>query len=168
MLLLCLGRRAHFPRRALTHSAASSLTQGLRTGPDNCQHTFRANPRRFLTNDVVPLRKQLKDEAKARKAAALETQGKTKAKKVDGRLKDWELTVGIEIHAQLNTARKLFSCMSGPLGSYLDSYASLQLHPPPSMRLQTNMLPPSTCPSPAAYPSFRRRLFFRPYVLQLP
>jgi aspartyl-tRNA(Asn)/glutamyl-tRNA(Gln) amidotransferase subunit B len=27
----------------------------------------------------------------------------------DSRLAEWELTVGIEIHAQLNTARKLFS-----------------------------------------------------------
>jgi aspartyl-tRNA(Asn)/glutamyl-tRNA(Gln) amidotransferase subunit B len=59
---------------------------------------------------VVPLRKQLKDEAKAKKSASLETRGKTKKQDIDPRLKNWELTVGIEIHAQLNTARKLFSC----------------------------------------------------------
>jgi aspartyl-tRNA(Asn)/glutamyl-tRNA(Gln) amidotransferase subunit B len=52
------------------------------------------------------LRKQLKEEAKKQKAS-----GNNKKKKnannqvVDG----WELTVGIEIHAQLNTAKKLFS-----------------------------------------------------------
>jgi aspartyl-tRNA(Asn)/glutamyl-tRNA(Gln) amidotransferase subunit B len=53
----------------------------------------------------VPLRKQLKDEAKKAKAA-----GKKKKKNVNNQVVEgWELTVGIEIHAQLNTARKLFS-----------------------------------------------------------
>ncbi|KAI1159921.1 GatB/GatE catalytic domain-containing protein [Nemania serpens] len=53
----------------------------------------------------VPLRKQLKDEAKRQKAS-----GSKKKKNVNNQVVDgWELTVGIEIHAQLNTARKLFS-----------------------------------------------------------
>ncbi|RYP72602.1 hypothetical protein DL771_004097 [Monosporascus sp. 5C6A] len=53
----------------------------------------------------VPLRKQLKDEAKKQKAA-----GKKKKKNANNQVIDgWELTVGIEIHAQLNTAKKLFS-----------------------------------------------------------
>ncbi|RYC62132.1 hypothetical protein CHU98_g4077 [Xylaria longipes] len=53
----------------------------------------------------VPLRKQLKDEAKRQKAS-----GKRKKKNVNNQVVDgWELTVGIEIHAQLNTAKKLFS-----------------------------------------------------------
>lgn len=53
----------------------------------------------------VPLRKQLKDQAKALKAA-----GKKKKAKADNQtVPGWELTVGIEIHAQLNTPRKLFS-----------------------------------------------------------
>lgn len=53
----------------------------------------------------MPLRKQLKDEAK--KAKAL---GKKKKKNANNQVVEgWELTVGIEIHAQLNTARKLFS-----------------------------------------------------------
>jgi aspartyl-tRNA(Asn)/glutamyl-tRNA(Gln) amidotransferase subunit B len=55
--------------------------------------------------NLTPLRKQLKDEAKALKAT-----GKRKKKKADNQtVPGWELTVGIEIHAQLNTARKLFS-----------------------------------------------------------
>ncbi|KAJ8122237.1 hypothetical protein ONZ43_g1518 [Nemania bipapillata] len=55
--------------------------------------------------DFVPLRKQLKDEAKKQKAS-----GKKKKKNVNNQVVDgWELTVGIEIHAQLNTAKKLFS-----------------------------------------------------------
>jgi aspartyl-tRNA(Asn)/glutamyl-tRNA(Gln) amidotransferase subunit B len=54
---------------------------------------------------VTPLRKQLKDQAKALKAS-----GKKKKKNADNQtVPGWELTVGIEIHAQLNTARKLFS-----------------------------------------------------------
>ncbi|KAI0424688.1 GatB/GatE catalytic domain-containing protein [Xylaria sp. FL1042] len=53
----------------------------------------------------VPLRKQLKDETKKQKAS-----GKKKKKNVNNQVVDgWELTVGIEIHAQLNTAKKLFS-----------------------------------------------------------
>ena len=58
---------------------------------------------------ATPLRKQLKDEAKQRRAAA---RNATPAPSTESqrKLKDWELTVGIEIHAQLNTARKLFSC----------------------------------------------------------
>ncbi|KAI0846296.1 GatB/GatE catalytic domain-containing protein [Daldinia vernicosa] len=53
----------------------------------------------------VPLRKQLKDEAKKQKAL-----GKKKKKNASNQVVDgWELTVGIEIHAQLNTAKKLFS-----------------------------------------------------------
>jgi aspartyl-tRNA(Asn)/glutamyl-tRNA(Gln) amidotransferase subunit B len=53
---------------------------------------------------TIPFRKKLKDEAKKRKAES------PKISKVDNQnLEDWELTVGIEIHARLNTARKLFS-----------------------------------------------------------
>ncbi|KAI1641630.1 GatB/GatE catalytic domain-containing protein [Daldinia loculata] len=53
----------------------------------------------------VPLRKQLKYEAKKQKAL-----GKKKKKNASNQVVDgWELTVGIEIHAQLNTAKKLFS-----------------------------------------------------------
>ncbi len=49
-----------------------------------------------------PLRKQLKDKAKAQKASG-------HSKKRQHSVPGWELTVGIEIHAQLNTSRKLFS-----------------------------------------------------------
>jgi len=52
-----------------------------------------------------PLRKLLKEEAKARKAAGYRKPKGPETQTVPG----WELTVGIEIHAQLNTARKLFS-----------------------------------------------------------
>jgi aspartyl-tRNA(Asn)/glutamyl-tRNA(Gln) amidotransferase subunit B len=61
----------------------------------------------ILTSEepVVPLRKKLKDEAKQLKKQAKTRKSKGSNQVVD----DWELTVGIEIHAQLNTPRKLFS-----------------------------------------------------------
>ena len=56
---------------------------------------------------AVPLRKQLKEEAKQRKKSA-KAAGKDK-NQVNPLLDKWELTVGIEVHAELNTAHKLFS-----------------------------------------------------------
>ena len=58
--------------------------------------------------EPIPLRKHLKDEAKRKKAEA-RSNGSSKKAKPDPRLEKWELTVGIEIHAELNTACKLFS-----------------------------------------------------------
>lgn len=55
--------------------------------------------------DFVPLRKQLKDEAKARRLTKDKRKGKQSSNVVEG----WELTVGIEVHAQLDTDTKLFS-----------------------------------------------------------
>jgi len=56
----------------------------------------------------APLRKQLKQAAKWAKSA--KAPGSSPLSNSYDTLNDWELTVGIEIHAQLNTARKLFSC----------------------------------------------------------
>ncbi|KXJ90014.1 Glutamyl-tRNA amidotransferase subunit B, mitochondrial [Microdochium bolleyi] len=69
------------------------------------QSISRATTAASETPVHVPLRKQLKDEAKQLKAS-----GKKKKKNVSNQVvPGWELTVGIEIHAQLNTPRKLFS-----------------------------------------------------------
>jgi aspartyl-tRNA(Asn)/glutamyl-tRNA(Gln) amidotransferase subunit B len=56
---------------------------------------------------LVPLRKQLKVEAKQKRLETRSGVVATPEANVPG--EDWELTVGIEIHAELNTARKLFS-----------------------------------------------------------
>ncbi|CAK7217214.1 hypothetical protein SEUCBS140593_003133 [Sporothrix eucalyptigena] len=56
----------------------------------------------------VSLRKQMKEEAKARKAQARAGSPVSTVNR-DQTVPGWELTVGIEIHAQLNTDRKLFS-----------------------------------------------------------
>ncbi|EED19436.1 glutamyl-tRNA(Gln) amidotransferase, B subunit [Talaromyces stipitatus ATCC 10500] len=56
-------------------------------------------------NDIVPLRKQLKEEAKRSKSQSRNGRGKKQVAANN----EWELTVGIEIHAQLNSEAKLFS-----------------------------------------------------------
>lgn len=60
-----------------------------------------------LAQEAIPLRKHLKDEAKRKKAEAKSS--RVKDSTPDPRADKWELTVGIEIHAELNTACKLFS-----------------------------------------------------------
>jgi aspartyl-tRNA(Asn)/glutamyl-tRNA(Gln) amidotransferase subunit B len=55
--------------------------------------------------DFVPLRKQLKEGAKNLKSQNRKRGGRKQPDISDG----WELTVGIEIHAQLNSEAKLFS-----------------------------------------------------------
>lgn len=67
-------------------------------------------PHEEATNHV-PLRKQLKAEEKALKASGRKKTANASKQVVPG----WELTVGIEIHAQLNTGHKLFSDAAPPL-----------------------------------------------------
>ncbi|KAL2163543.1 hypothetical protein VTH06DRAFT_5601 [Thermothelomyces fergusii] len=71
---------------------------------------------------VTPLRKQLKEQAKALKASG-KKQKKNKADKQT--VPGWELTVGIEIHAQLNTARKLFSPAATSFNDRPNSHVAL-------------------------------------------
>lgn len=56
-------------------------------------------------SEFVPLRKKLKEEAKRVKSQSRNGRGKKQLAAND----EWELTVGIEIHAQLNSEAKLFS-----------------------------------------------------------
>ncbi|KAJ4862000.1 gatB/GatE catalytic domain-containing protein [Trichoderma breve] len=68
----------------------------------------------------VPLRKQLKEQAKQAKK-----QGKKKSKGDSQTVDGWELTVGIEIHAQLNTSRKLFSPAATSFNDEPNSHVAL-------------------------------------------
>ncbi|KLU85187.1 aspartyl/glutamyl-tRNA(Asn/Gln) amidotransferase subunit B [Magnaporthiopsis poae ATCC 64411] len=92
-----------------------------RPAPASLQHALPAQTRRLHASagieappqplapstHAVPLRKMLKEQAKAAKAL---NKGKKKQTNADRQtVPGWELTVGIEIHAQLNTSRKLFS-----------------------------------------------------------
>ena len=56
----------------------------------------------------LPFRKQLKDEAKRLRAARSPSPQVERDEKAPN-LDHWKLTVGLEIHAQLNARRKLFS-----------------------------------------------------------
>ncbi|KAI9722861.1 MAG: hypothetical protein M1828_004427 [Chrysothrix sp. TS-e1954] len=68
-----------------------------------------------------PFRKQLKEDSKARRAShAPRVAGTARSP----RNKDWELTVGIEIHAELNTSRKLFSSASTSLSDSPNTHVS--------------------------------------------
>jgi aspartyl-tRNA(Asn)/glutamyl-tRNA(Gln) amidotransferase subunit B len=62
----------------------------------------------------------LKDEAKQRKL-----QLKSKSKSHNQTLEKWELTVGIEIHAQLNTERKLFSPAASTINDAPNTHVAL-------------------------------------------
>ena len=70
--------------------------------------SFSSAPNRYLqpstSADRVPLRKQLKQEAKA-----LRSHKKQRKETEEASRQEWELTVGVEIHAQLDTEAKLFS-----------------------------------------------------------
>ncbi|KAM7201105.1 Glutamyl-tRNA amidotransferase subunit B, mitochondrial [Rhypophila sp. PSN 637] len=68
---------------------------------------------------IIPLRKQLKDQAKASKSSSKPPKSKMSSSD-NQHIPGWDLTVGIEIHAQLNTARKLFS--SSPASSSDSSF----------------------------------------------
>ncbi|KAK4955251.1 hypothetical protein LTR10_007446 [Elasticomyces elasticus] len=73
-------------------------------------HSRRLTTASSRTQEVIPLRKHLKEETKRKKAEARQDGNALRKKQTsDPRLEKWELTVGIEIHAELNTACKLFS-----------------------------------------------------------
>lgn len=61
------------------------------------------------SQDYIPLRQQLKREAKSLKSLKRQRKEDEEASR-----RKWELTVGIEIHAQLNTEAKLFSSQCTP------------------------------------------------------
>ncbi|KAJ9271807.1 hypothetical protein DTO212C5_2232 [Paecilomyces variotii] len=91
----CLRLSRGQPEITALHAAQTSSKQFLRSLQTTASTT---------AGDHVPLRKQLKAEAKALKARKREKKDHEEASR-----QGWELTVGIEIHAQLNTEAKLFS-----------------------------------------------------------
>lgn len=92
---LAASSRVHTPRACIVAKWLHS--RGISTTPSPAQ-------------EAIPLRKHLKDETKRRKAEAkTSNHGRSQKQRLDPRLEKWELTVGIEIHAELNTACKLFS-----------------------------------------------------------
>ena len=97
---------------------AASRWQTLRLASLHSQWLLTNQARALQTDAVpandVPFRKQLKDEAKRRRQAERNVgedhyNGHGGKEEQALRLDKWKLTVGLEIHAQLNTERKLFS-----------------------------------------------------------
>lgn len=105
----CLRRNNQIPTRL-----CSQRIRAVHTSPD----TDAADP--SGTSNTIPFRKQLKDEAKARKSSV-----QKRSKSDNQRLDNWELTVGIEIHAQLNTARKLFSAAASTINDEPNTHVAL-------------------------------------------
>ncbi|KAG6119617.1 hypothetical protein E4U14_005074 [Claviceps sp. LM454 group G7] len=96
------------PQRGCLVSCHGLGRSGVTLPPHNqlraLHHVPSATPAANSIDLTVPLRKQLKEEAKLAKK-----QAKQKSKGNSQTVEGWELTVGIEIHAQLNASRKLFS-----------------------------------------------------------
>lgn len=114
-----------FRARANIHANSSLSAQAFRfplrlstpilhrqpTIPASIAYSVHAND---IQADHIPFRKQLKDEAKKRRTAQrLERTNEginDYAQDANqSKLERWRLTVGLEIHAQLNTEKKLFS-----------------------------------------------------------
>ncbi|PWY84530.1 glutamyl-tRNA amidotransferase subunit B [Aspergillus sclerotioniger CBS 115572] len=91
--------QCHLPRPQSARRTSSPLPAWSVSQPFRSLQTTATE-----SQDRVPLRKQLKQDAKAVKARKRQTRENEEASR-----QKWELTVGIEIHAQLNTESKLFS-----------------------------------------------------------
>jgi aspartyl-tRNA(Asn)/glutamyl-tRNA(Gln) amidotransferase subunit B len=98
----CL-RRTGTPQFAKRISFVTSILNRIRE-PDT-----QAPP--TSNTDTPAFRKLLKDATKKKRKESRDASptSNTSQKSRDPRLEKWELTVGIEVHAELNTARKLFS-----------------------------------------------------------
>lgn len=103
--VLSLQKRPYICQSCLRRAKSLPLARNRTTGARSIQ-TATTPP-----NDDAPFRKALKDAAKKKKKDDRAGSGSSKksSKARDPRLEKWGLTVGIEIHAELNTARKLFS-----------------------------------------------------------
>lgn len=111
----CL-RRARKVQCATTTSITLTSNRALQTDS-------QASP----PKDDVPFRKLLKDAAKQKKK---QNRGASRPSpehpiNKDAKLENWELTVGIEIHAELNTARKLFSSAATSVNEEPNTHVAL-------------------------------------------
>ncbi|KAI2220888.1 hypothetical protein LOZ15_002033 [Ophidiomyces ophidiicola] len=103
-LSLSLSRTQRPPPRLFRHAPTTHCLAG-RSLPTRALSTdTHTNNEEAAAGVIVPLRKELKEKARAKKRrAAVEELHEADD---DG---EWELTVGIEVHAQLDTDAKLFS-----------------------------------------------------------
>ncbi|KAI0200671.1 GatB/GatE catalytic domain-containing protein [Astrocystis sublimbata] len=101
----CLRARPRIPAPRNTTSPAPSVRCRHAEAHPSFPTEYSLDLSEAHSPSHVPLRKKLKEEARRQKV-----EGKPKTKNANNQVVNgWELTVGIEIHAQLNTAKKLFS-----------------------------------------------------------
>lgn len=112
------------PQRGCLASCHGLGRSGVTLPPHNrlraLHHVPSAAPAANSIDLTIPLRKQLKEEAKLAKK-----QAKQKSKGNSQTVEGWELTVGIEIHAQLNASRKLFSPATTSFNDEPNSHVAL-------------------------------------------
>lgn len=102
------------PRSFTQQSSSAAAVSGDVPTPGTAASSAAGDRRASTpTDSATPLRKKLKNVGKALKASGHRKTPNASRQNVSG----WELTVGIEIHAQLNTHHKLFSPASPPLPS---------------------------------------------------
>ena len=109
-----LIRYVELIRSNYVHSAWHELRAASLRPPRSFSSQFARALNTNAGANEVPFRKQLKDEAKRareakRSAAKKGLPGKHETKEYNAEVDKWKLTVGLEIHAQLNTEKKLFS-----------------------------------------------------------
>jgi aspartyl-tRNA(Asn)/glutamyl-tRNA(Gln) amidotransferase subunit B len=120
-----VSKRRYLCQACLRRVQGHPLSLSLRTPHTGRRGLQTDSP--ASTPDNTPFRKALKDAAKQQKknkrdASAPSSKAPTGH---DARLEKWELTVGIEIHAELNTARKLFSGAATSISEAPNSHVSL-------------------------------------------
>ena len=107
--------------QSCTRQARRSELGVLRLAP---LHTIRHVP-----TGTPSFRKTLKDAAKQQKKKKQNVTPNNVLDEATGerdrRAEEWELTVGIEVHAELNTARKLFSKAATSIGDAPNTHAAL-------------------------------------------
>jgi len=119
------SRRPYICRNCLRRARGAQLSQSR--APTKTSSRGLQTESAAASQDGTPFRKALKDAAKQQKKEkrAASNPSASSVKDPDPRLDKWELTVGIEIHAELNTARKLFSSAATSVSDAPNSHVSL-------------------------------------------
>ncbi|KAF2687922.1 hypothetical protein K458DRAFT_440676 [Lentithecium fluviatile CBS 122367] len=124
--LAVLSRRPYICQSCLQRARQLPLTSAVRPKPTSAR-ALQSDTKPPPPNDDTPFRKLLKDAAKKKRKEDRASSGSPKVSHCDrdARLSKWELTVGIEIHAELNTARKLFSQAATSVNEEPNSHVAL-------------------------------------------
>ncbi|EDU41708.1 aspartyl/glutamyl-tRNA(Asn/Gln) amidotransferase subunit B [Pyrenophora tritici-repentis Pt-1C-BFP] len=129
--MLARTTRASFAAASKRPYIYHSCTKQARRSELGAAHLTSHTTRYLQTETSTSFRKTLKDAAKEQKKVKKKNKGQSD-KTLDpitlnkhARTEKWELTVGIEVHAELNTARKLFSKATTSVGDAPNTHAAL-------------------------------------------